>query len=71
MRYTASIAIASGASTLGQSYTLWVRSVHCVLNMQMSGTDHLGGSLWHQHFFSSVNIYASLFTVSYFVVFLL
>lgn len=51
MRYTASIAIASGASTLGQSYTLWVRSVHCVLNMQMSGTEHLGGSLWHQHFF--------------------
>lgn len=41
-----------------------------MLNMQMSGTNHLGGSLWHQHFFS-VTIYAPLFTVSFFVVFLL
>lgn len=42
-----------------------------MLNMQMSGTNHLGGRLWHQHFFFSVNIYASFFIVSFFVMFLL
>lgn len=56
----------------GQSYTLCVRSVHCVLNMQMSGTNYLGGNLWHQHFFFFLSIYTHHYLLCpFFTVFLL